>query len=162
MDRGNVRSSISRRGGFSENPLKLCPVAALVVLAGGALGAAVLALAPAVLPVAAGLGAAIGFAIGCFAVVHIMVHVLRWVDPICLAKTLYALGVAGFAALVGVRLWMGLAPLPGMPPGGGSPTWIVLAVVFGVPGLPVLPALMAAADRPPPREPPDPADPALL
>lgn len=156
MERGNVRSSKSRRGGFSENPLKLCPVAALVVLAGGGFGAAGLALAPLVLPIAAGIGAVIGFILGCFAVVYLMVHRLRWVEPICLAKMLYGLGVAGLAGLVAVRLIMGLAPLPGMPPG----VLVVLAVVLGVPALPVLPTLMAIADRPPPRE--EPPGPALL
>lgn len=162
MERGNVRSSKSRRGGFSENPLKLCPLAAVAVLAGGALGAAVLAVAPIVLPTASGLGAAIGFAIGCFATVHLTVHVLKWVEPICLAKMLYALGVAVLAAVVVVRLWNGLTPLPGMPADSEWGTQIVLAVVLGVPVLPVLPALMAAADRPPPEEPPNPADPARL
>ncbi len=139
----------ARRRFFSDRPVRVCPAACFVLIAGAA-GAAACSVVHLLLPHAAPFLCGVAAVAAMFAVAFYEVHRRRWVDPVSLIKTVYGLGVLILGGLFAGRAWLGLEPLPSGAEGEGVGTLGLIAIVFVVPLLLILPAVLAAGDRAPP------------
>lgn len=142
------RRATGRRPGhalFSDHPTNIWSVAVLVLISGG-VGALLCSAFHLFLPRVAPLICGVGAVAAMFAVVFLAIHVLRWVEPIALAKTVYLLGVLLLGGVFGFRAYQGVPPLPGTDLGGFGAAMIVLIVA----ALPAMLALLAIGDRAPP------------
>lgn len=137
----------SDRVRFSDRPMRNGLAALLVVLSGG-IGAAAGLATQVIVPSAAPMFAFFGFMIAAFAAVHMIVHRFHGVDPITLAKAVYLTLFILFAFFFGVRVVLGLPPIPGQQ---GGVFWLVaIAIALLVPLLPLFPIALAIGDTPPP------------